>query len=248
MTTERPNPTPGVKVMYLIKRRVETSREELIAHWFANHMPGTIARQEQSRLAGGPYAQRYICTLFNPRADKPHAQDPMWDGMAQVWMEQPPAPSATLHGVVPVDTFQEKVEPYGHWATREYVAMDGALPLNPQTLNPAFPCTRSGFFKVTFLVGLQSGADSAALFDYWLDVHVPNVRRTMEAVGGFRYVVSHSLAPEGEAFAGMAELYFPDATGWAGYREQFQADDMSNWTDGENTLIFHSGTEMVGIP
>lgn len=248
MTTARPNPTPGAKMIYLIKRRAETSREELIVHWFANHMPGTIARQEQSRLAGGPHAQRYICTLFDPRADKPNHQDPMWDGMAHVWMEQPPEAPATAHGVVPVDTFQEKAEPYRQWATREYVVMDGALPLNPQTLNPAFPCTRSGFFKVTFLVGLQAGADSAALFDYWLDVHVPNVRRTMEDVGGFRYVVSHSLTPDSEPFAGMAELYFTEASGWARYLEHFQPDDMGNWTDGDNTLMFHSGTEMVGIP
>ena len=93
-----------------------------------------------------------------------------------------------------------------------------------------------------------SSADSTALFDYWLDVHIPNVRRTMEDVGGFRYVVSHSLTPDSEPFAGMAELYFTEASGWARYLEHFQPDDMGNWTDGDNTLMFHSGTEMVGIP
>ncbi|MFP6772637.1 MAG: EthD domain-containing protein [Alphaproteobacteria bacterium] len=244
MTSERPNPTLGAKMIFLIKRRAETSREELIAHWFANHMPGTIARQEQSRLAGGPHARRYICTLFDPRADKPHT----WDGMAQVWMEQPPAAPATAHGMVPVDTFQEKVEPYGQWATREYVVMDGALPLNPQTLNPAFPCTRSGFFKLTFLIALKPGADCAGFFEHWLDVHIPNVCQTMDAVGGFRYVVSPSLEPAIEPYVGMAELYFPDASGWAAYRKHIKSDGMERWVDWGEMAVFYGGTEMVGIP
>jgi hypothetical protein len=151
-------------------------------------------------------------------------------------------------GSDPVDTFQEKAEPYVPWATREFVVMDGALPLEPPTLNPPFPCTRSGFFKVIFLVGLKDGADSQALFDHWLDVHVPNVRQVMEKVGGFRYVVSHSLDPAGENYVGMAELYFPDASGWTHYRDEIQPDGMENWVDSDNVSVFTSGTEMVGIP
>ena len=241
MIIARPMATPRTKVMYLIKRKATTSREELIAHWFANHMPGTIARQAQSRAAGGPYAQRYFCTLFDPK-------EGMWDGMAQVWFEQPPPSQDKPHGETPVDTFQEKVEPYCSWSTREYVVMDGALPVVPQTLNAPFPCTRSGFFKVTFLVSLQQGTDCAALFDHWLNVHIPNVRDTMQAVGGFRYVVSHSLTPEQDSHAGMAELYFADATGWARYRERIKADGMEAWVDGDATTVFYSGTELVGIP
>ena len=38
--------TPGAKMMYLIKRKPETSREELVAHWFANHMLILSARTE----------------------------------------------------------------------------------------------------------------------------------------------------------------------------------------------------------
>ena len=52
MTAERPTATPGAKMMYLIKRRATTTREELIAHWFANHMPDVIARAEQAAAAG----------------------------------------------------------------------------------------------------------------------------------------------------------------------------------------------------
>ncbi|MDP6564761.1 MAG: hypothetical protein QF578_08050 [Alphaproteobacteria bacterium] len=243
MTAARPPETPGAKMMYLIKRQATTTREELIAHWFANHMPAVIARAEGQRADGKLHATRYVATLFDPRPDKPHA----WDGVAQLWYDKALIRPDVAHGDVPTDTFQEKVEPYWPWATREYVVMDGALPLEPPTLNPPFPCTRAGFFKVTFLVPIQAGGNCDDLFDHWLDAHVPNVRQTMETVGGFRYVVSHSLDPAAEAYAGMAELYFPDASGWASYREHIQPDGMEQWVDYDAMRIFQSGTEMVGI-
>ncbi|NKB58102.1 MAG: hypothetical protein GKS00_17395 [Alphaproteobacteria bacterium] len=243
MTASRPPATQGAKMQYLIKRRADTSREELIAHWFANHMPGVIDRNTKNRAAGKPHATHYVATLFDPEPDKPHP----WDGVAQLWYAEPLPRPAQASAVKPYDTFQEKVEPYWPWATREYVVMDGKLPLAPLTLNLPFPCTRSGFFKVTFLVAMQPGADRNALFDHWLDIHVPNVRQTMEAVGGFRYVVSHSLEPDTEPYAGMAELYFPDSSGWTAYRETIQPDGMAQWVDYDAMSIFCSGMEMVGI-
>jgi hypothetical protein len=46
---EELQPVPGVKFIYLIKRKPTTSREEIIVHWFANHMPivikGQLAKQ-----------------------------------------------------------------------------------------------------------------------------------------------------------------------------------------------------------
>ena len=243
MTASRPLETHGAKMMYLIKRKPTTTREEFIAHWFANHMPAVIARNERNRETGTLNAERYVATLFDPKPDKQH----YWDGVAQLWYGRALPRPQSAHGEEPTDTFQEKAEPYLPWGTREYVVMDGALPLTPPTLNPPFPCTRSGFFKVTFLVSLVQGADCSDLFDHWLDVHVPNVRQTMEAVGGFRYVVSHSLEPEAETYAGMAELYFPDASGWARYREHIRPDGMEEWVDGDALLVYCSGTEMVGI-
>ena len=93
----------------------------------------------------------------------------------------------------------------------------------------------------------KPGTDFGAFFDHWLDVHIPNVRQTMEAVGGFRYAVSHSLEPETGPFAGQAELYFPNASGWARYRDHIRPDGMQEWVDAERMVIFNSGTEMVGI-
>jgi len=243
MTAQPPEATPGAKMVYLIRRRATTSREELIAHWFANHMPGVIDRNARNRDAGKPHATHYVATLFDPAPDGAQA----WDGMAQLWYAAPLPRPAQASGVEPYDTFQQKAEPYWPWATREYVVIDGALPLDPPTLNPPFPCTRSGFLKVTFLVALKAGADRDAFFAHWLDVHVPNVRETMTAVGGFRYVVGHSLEPETEPYAGMAELYFPDPAGWAAYRERIEPDGMAEWVDYDATAVLQSGTEMVGI-
>lgn len=243
MTGARPKQIEDAKMVYLIKRKRTTTREELVAHWFANHMPGVIDRNDRHRASGKPSASHYVATLFNPRPNTPHD----WDGMAHLWYKAPLPRPAQASAVEPYDTFQQMVEPYWPWATREFLVLDGDLPLAPLTLNEPFPCTRSGFFKVTFLVALKNGAERNALFDHWLDVHVPNVRATMEKSDGFRYAVSHSLEPVSEPFVGMAELYFRDADGWAEYRKIIQPDGMEQWLDYDATQIFYSGTEMVGI-
>lgn len=241
----QPSVTPGAKMQYLIKRRPTTTREELIAHWFANHMPLVIAGQERSAAAGKPHATRYIATLFDADRDGGHP----WDGVAQLWWAKSLPMPATPHGTTPTDTFQEKAEPYVPWATTEYVVLDGGdrLAVRPNTLNPPFPCTRSGFIKQTFLVGTPPGTDHDALFSHWLGVHVPNVASVMAQVGGFRYVVSHSQNPTAEPYAGMAELYFADVDGWRRFRDTIKPDGMERWTDGGSTLVFRSTTEMVGI-
>lgn len=242
----QPLKCPGAKMMYLIKRRPETSREELVAHWFANHMPIVIARQAEQAARGKLHATRYIATLFDP--DK--AGEHPWDGVAQLWYEKPLPVPATSHGTEPTDTFQEKAEPYIPWATTEYVVMDGSerLPVVALTLNEPFPTTRTGFFKITFLVAAKTNTDFDALFAHWLDVHVRNVTSVMHQVGGFRYVVSHSLNPEQEPYAGMAELYFPDASGWQRYRETIEPDGMERWVSDTETLALRAHTEMIGIP
>ena len=239
----RPPQTPGAKMQYLIKRRAETSREELIAHWFANHMPGVIARQDRNRAAGTPHATHYTATLFDPESGE--AQP--WDGVAQLWYAAPLPHPAQASAVEPYDTFQQKVEPYWPWATREWVALDGALPLAPNTLNDAFPCTRSGFCKQVSLVAAKPGVDIDAFFDHWLDIHLPNVRDAMTKVGGFRYTVSLSIDMAHAPYAGMPELYFHDADARAEFWDILEPDGVHELIDPKTTLRFTSGTEMVGI-
>ena len=238
--------TSGAKMMYLIKRRPTTSREELVAHWFANHMPAVIAAQHDAAARGKRHATRYHVTLFDANRDGEHP----WDGMAQLWWDKPLRPLSEPLGTTPTDTFQQKVEPHGQWATTEYVVLDGSdrLPIEPLTLNAPFPCTRSGFYKLSFLVKAQDGTDFDAFFAHWLGVHVPNVRSTMERAGGLRYVVSHSLEPRSERWAGLAELYFEDPTGWARYRKIIEPDGMEQWVDRDGTLMLSARTEMIGLP
>lgn len=240
------SPTPGAKMMYLIKRRPATSREELVAHWFGSHMPSVIQAQHASAEAGKPHATRYIATLF----DADSRGERTWDGVAQLWWDKPLAPRPQPHGTTPADTFQQKAEPYVPWVTTEYVVMEGAdhLKVEPLTLNDPFPCTRSGFFKMTFLVKAKEGTDFDEFFAHWLNVHVPNVTATMEEVEGFRYVVSHSSNPQTEPFAGMAELYFPAPDGWKRYNEVIKPDGMEKWIDGPGMVVQSAVTEMIGLP
>ena len=59
-------------MQYLIKRKPDTSREELVAHWFANHMPIVIDAMAAQKAAGQVHAKRYIATLFDADRDGLH--------------------------------------------------------------------------------------------------------------------------------------------------------------------------------
>lgn len=240
-----PEATPGAKMLYLIKRKPTTSREELVVHWFANHMPAVIQGQQEQAAQGKPHARRYIASLYDANAEGEHP----WDGMAQLWWDRPLPRPEVAHGTTPMDTFQQMAEPYVPWATTEYVVMDGSenLEVTPLTLNAPFPCTRSGFYKISFLVKAQEGTDFEKFYAHWLNVHVPNVRSVMEKVGGFRYVVGHSMEPQTELYAGLAELYFHNEEGWAKYNDTITADGMEEWVD-RGTLVLPGRTEMIGLP
>jgi hypothetical protein len=241
-----PEVTPGAKMLYIIKRKPATSREEVVAYWYAHHMPRVIKAYRDQAAEGQPSARHYIVSLFdaNEKGEYP------WDGMAQLWFDTPLPKPEVPHAITPLDSFQQKVEPYMPWATRECVVMKGSehLKVEPLTLNAPFPCTRSGFYKVSFLVKAKEGADFDKFYSHWLNIHVPNVRSVIEKVDGFRYVVSHSTNPQAEPYAGLAELYFHDEVGWARYRETIKPDGMEEWVDRKGTLVLGGRTEMIGIP
>lgn len=242
MTQTQPMATPGAKMMYLIQRRESVSRDELIVHWFANHMPDVIRQQHLQASAGQVAANRYIATLFDPD----DSGENTWDGVAQLWFDRAlPRPGRPI-GTEPRDSFQEKAEPYMSWATREYVIMDGALPVEPLTLNPPFPCTRSGFLKITFLVVAENDADFQAFHTHWIDVHAPSAADAMARTGGFRYVISLSLEPELEPYAGMAELYFRDEASYQGFLAELPDDGLGQYISRQE--MYRASTEMIGIP
>ena len=154
------------------------------------------------------------------------------------------------HGSTPTDSFQEKAEPYVPWATTEYVVIDPSahLPVEPLTLNDPFPTTRSGFHKVTFLVGARDGVDHDELCATWLDAHVPNVEGAMRETGGLGYMVSQTIDPDTAPYAGMAELVFRDLDGWKSFVATVGPDAFSDYTDAARTVVLTSHVEMIGIP
>ena len=94
----------------------------------------------------------------------------------------------------------------------------------------------------------KEGTDFDKLYFHWLNTHVPNVKSTMDNVEGFRYVLSHSIDPQAVPYAGLAELYFHDETGWTKYREAIKPDGMEEWVDRDGTLVLGGRTEMIGLP
>ncbi len=231
-------------MQFLIGRRPDATRDELVANWFANHMPAVVARQKQMAASAGTPETRYIATLYNPVP----SGEQVWDGVAQIWADAPFPREKTPHGTEPRDTFQQKANPYVGWPTTEYVIVDGDLPLTPNALNEPFPCTRSGFLKVTTILTAKPDTDYQALTDHWLNVHAPNVAGTMAEVGAFRYAVSISDEPAVDPYVGMAELYFPDKAALRRYLELYEADGIDEYFDLNARLVFRSTTEMVGIP
>ena len=234
------------KMIFLIKRRENASRDELIMQWYKNHMPAVIASQERALKAGRDAASRYIAQLFNSS----NKTEMSWDGMAQLWFSEAQRPVEADHGREPIDTFQQKAEPYSSWATREYVVIDGSehLRIDPLTLNDPYPTTRSGFFRVNYLVPAQEGIDFEQFYRHWLQVHVPNITEWMREAGGFRYVVSHSIYPQQAPYAGMAELYFHSEGDWQKCQSLMRADGMERFVDAPRMDIMFGETEMVGVP
>lgn len=231
-------------MQFLIGRRPGVTRDELVANWFANHMPTVIAAQHKTAARSGTPASRYMATLYNPVP----SGEQVWDGVAQIWTSTPYAREQTPHGTEPRDTFQQKAKPYVGWPTTEYVIVDGQLPITPNELNEPFPCTRSGFLKVTTFLTARPDADHQTLTDHWLNVHAPNVASVMDEVGGIRYAVSISDDPTVDPYAGMAELYFPDKDALRSYVELYESDGIEQYFDADARLIFRSTTEMIGVP
>jgi len=238
-------PTRGAKMLYLIRRRPEVSREELVVHWFARHMPPVIESQQHAKAAGKFHAWRYIATLYDADANGQHP----WDGVAALSFDRALPAAGVAHGEPPMDSFQERAFPYNPWATQEYVVIDGDehLPVAPSRLGTPFPCTRSGFLKISFFVKGRSGVDFAAFHDHWRNVHVPNVTGVMQKVGGLRYVLNLSLEPETAPYAGLAELWFRNGDDWRRYKSIIQPDGMERFADDDGTLVLRSVTEMIGI-
>ena len=236
--------SPGYRMNVLIRRRPGVTRDELVANWFSNHMPAVVKSMAGEALAGRPHAHRYIATLF----DAPAQEAPAWDGIAQLWWKINLPKPKEPHGTKPMDTFQQKAMPYMPWMVRECIVLGGELPVTPNTLNEPYPFTRSGFHKVTYLMKTKPGADHDAFLRHYLEIHAPGAAKPLAAAGCTRYVVAFSVDPVNEEFAAHTELWLPNASALAAAQREMKPDGIERFLDAEKSLVFTSGTEMVGIP
>ncbi len=67
-----PEPHLGAKMLYLIKRKPTTPIKQLVAHWFANHMPLVIQAQHDQAAQGKAHARGYIVTLHDANENGEH--------------------------------------------------------------------------------------------------------------------------------------------------------------------------------
>ncbi len=95
-----------------------------------------------------------------------------------------------------------------------YYGMIGArtvLGVTEHVIVEGEPVAASGF-KTTAFVRRSPEVAADHFFEYWLDVHAPNVASTLATTdGGLRYVVNHDLdADDDAAFHGVAEVWYRD--------------------------------------
>ena len=231
----------GVKMIFPVRRQIETSHTEFVASWFAHHMPFTIN-------AMGDQGWGYIGTAFNHSDD---IQDPPWDGIAQMFLNKPlPNPPGGF-GVIPADSFHERaVQPYFGWATTEFMVVPGGdqLEVRPLTLGEPFPTSRSGFFKVVIFTPASRNTDPQQLETHWRRTRAPQIEQAMTEVGGFRYVVSldqgNEIGEQISAYAAMEELYFNKPADWDNFLTIVKPDPLVP----DHAPHYFSDTEFVAIP
>lgn len=234
-------PSDGIKMIFPVRRQTTISRTEFIASWFAHHMPYTIK-------AMGDRGWGYIGTVFNA-ADQ--VSDTAWDGIAQMFLNEPLHNPCGGFGMVPADSFHERaVEPYFGWPTKEFIILSGSndLQVHPLTLDAPFPCSRSGFFKVVMFTPANPQVDPQLLETHWRQTRAPQMQGTMEATKGFRYVVSigqnQTHRGHHREYAAMEELYFNDEADWHNFLRIVKPDPFLP----SDIAYYFADTEFVAIP
>ena len=230
----------SVKLIHLFKRRSGVSRDELAMHLFTNPMPGGIANMDSAHRQ----AKKYVASVFS--GSDPGTPD--WDGLTTSWWDRPlPEFDADPSS----DSFGQKAELFPPWETKEFVILDGKLPGEPLTPGDSFPRTRSGFTKLTLMLQAKPGVDFDQLFTRWVE-HADNIHKSIQDFGCFRYVLSHSLKPETEEFAGLGEVYFDHDHGRESVEEFRNSGTVEPDGFGEEFVgalhMYVSDTEVIGTP
>lgn len=208
----------GVKFIIANGANDTVTSAQLLEHWRQHHA---------SLVAEHVGPQRYALTeLVKPQRGYHgiatlHLHDEQRDAL-----ESPPPQ-------IQADPYYDMIGPRLVMDVAEHVIVDDAAPTGDS-------------FKTTAFVRRSPGVDAEHFFEYWLDVHAPNVATTLGATdGGLRYVVNHDTAADDDApFHGVAEVWYRDG-------EVAKAHLAAIGDDGFNALcadfLFTMGNEQVLI-
>lgn len=208
----------GVKFIIANGANDTVTPAQLLEHWRQHHA---------SLVAEHVGPQRYALTeLVKPQRGYHgiatlHLHDEQRDAL-----ESPPPQ-------IQADPYYDMIGPRLVMDVAEHVIVDDAAPTGDS-------------FKTTAFVRRSPGVDAEHFFEYWLDVHAPNVATTLGATdGGLRYVVNHDTAADDDApFHGVAEVWYRDG-------EVAKAHLAAIGDDGFNALcadfLFTMGNEQVLI-
>jgi hypothetical protein len=204
-----------LKMAFFVKRAADVGHDDLCRHWLEAHAPGV--RDHMG-------AQHYSVTHFKQRPDT------AYDGLAELWYADPAVGRAVHKDPPPQvagDGFVALTGPFVRLDCTEHVILDGPRP--------------EGGIKMVYPVALAEGVDHDEARAYWLDVHAPLVKASMEATdGAHRYVVSQQNDPARGPYAGFAELWYDSLDAIREQGRILQPDDFGRFTVTQQPL---RGTE-----
>mmetsp|Transcript_708 Transcript_708/g.1217 ORF Transcript_708/g.1217 Transcript_708/m.1217 type:complete len:254 (-) Transcript_708:293-1054(-) len=232
------------KMVYLLRRKPETSFRQMAQDWMKYHIPGVVAGLT---TPSSILAKKYYVSLYD---DPEGATAPISGGAFIHFLRGPPAGWLGPFNK-PFDQFMETMEPgYVGWPTTEHVLLDPSSTLRTKGQPGPLPIQRLGFFKVTVLLAAtEPKTDQSVFFARLCSSTGPKLASHVQAAGGFGCVLSVSQQPAHYDFVAMFELYFQAETQWLELEQT--CDELRGWDaeliDSEATILLKTTIEFQNI-
>lgn len=200
-----------IKLVYVITRREDLSREAFNDYWLHRHGP-LVAEQAQA-LRLRKYVQSHL--IDHPANEGMRAVRGMLapvDGVTEVWWDSLAdleAAYATPQGATSGAILAEDEAKFIDFSksqvflTEEHLIFDHTKGRGP---GPEA-------VKVTYLLNRKAGMSQAECHRTWLQDHGPLVASLAEPLLMAKYVQSHTIAPEANARSQAARNYLPPLDG-----------------------------------
>ncbi|WP_337189368.1 EthD domain-containing protein [Phenylobacterium sp.] len=200
-----------IKLVYVIARRPELSRQAFAEYWLDRH--GPLVANHAGALRMRKYVQSHLFEHpSNEGMRAARGMRPATDGITEVWWDSLEAfraayatPDGAAAGAELAADEARFIDPAGStvFLTQEHEIFDrtdGAGP-GPDAL------------KVTYLLARRNDLTQAACHETWLKDHGPLVRSFAEPLHMAKYVQSHTIAPELNAGFRAARGFEPPLDG-----------------------------------